>query len=51
MTVTALSVINIFTDEFDQVKAEGKLLSLALTFQRCKSAFQLLVVHAFYEAR
>ncbi len=24
MTVTALSVINIFTDEFDQVKAEGK---------------------------
>ena len=26
MTVTALSVINIFTDEFDQVKAEGKYL-------------------------
>jgi len=28
MTVTALNVINIFTDQFDQVKAEGKLLKL-----------------------
>jgi hypothetical protein len=28
MTVTALNVINIFTDQFDQVKAEGKFIKL-----------------------
>lgn len=48
MMVTALSVINIFTDEFDNVKAEGKFLSVKPC--RCQSVVQLPLVHAFNEA-
>ena len=50
MTVTALSVINIFTDEFDQVKAEGKYCFFSSSY-RCKPSFQLSVGYAVDEAR
>lgn len=30
MMITSLNVINVFTDEFDQVKADGKLVKLSV---------------------
>ena len=44
--ITQLNVINVFTDEFDQIKAEGKsihskCLNILFAMSRCHCAVQL----------
>ena len=45
MVITNLNVINVFTDEFEKVKAEGEYLhslrSIPITIYRCDNHLQL----------
>ena len=50
MMITQLNVINVFTDEFDQVKAEGNLKPQVTFPFRHHGHFQLPLVAALDEA-